>query len=711
MPFFVKLVESALNGYDCGAACLAMVLAHHGRIASLEEVRQNVGTNRDGSKATSILEAARWYGLRGRAVSLELEGACGLPKGAILYWEFAHFVVFERVTKDFVEIVDPALGRRQVSWKKFGTAFTGVALIFEKSQEFESGGAKPKTIWPLFKEVLSQSGLLSRIIATSVLAQLLSLGMPVLTGVLIDRVVPWQDHHFLLVLSLGALVLVFFQAITGFVRAHLNLHLRIRLDVHLTLRFLEHLVSLPYSFFQTRSTGDLMMRWNSNDTVREMVTSGAISALLDGAMVSLYWVLLLLASPSMALIVVCLGAARVIVFLIFRGRQRDLMIESLEVQAISQGYQVEMLDGIESLKAMGLEYASAQHWSGLFVNNLNVSVKRARLDAVFETLISALSLGSPIIIMCYGTLLVINGDLTLGFMLALNALAMGFLSPLTALVQTALQIVLLGTFVDRINDVMGTEPEQVRRQVSPAPPLKGAITLENVSFRYGPTAHQVVKDVSFEIASGMRIAVVGQSGSGKSTLIKLLAGLYNPETGRILYDGNDLVSLDRNSLRKQLGTVCQDTHLFGKSIRKNIALSDPTLSLDQVVRAAKIAHVDSEIQDMPMAYDTVLGERGLSLSGGQRQRLALARALVSRPKILLLDEATSALDAILEEQVIKSLGKLECTQIVIAHRLSTIRNADLILVMEAGSLVEQGSHDELLRQGGVYSRLLAAQRD
>jgi ABC-type bacteriocin/lantibiotic exporter with double-glycine peptidase domain len=302
-----------------------------------------------------------------------------------------------------------------------------------------------------------------------------------------------------------------------------------------------------------------------------------------------------------------------------------------------------------------------------------------------------------------------SGAISLGEMLAINALAIGLLLPLSTMISSALQLQLLGGYMDRIDDVLRTAPEQSGTDVARAPRLTGRVTLQNVSFRYGDNLPFVVRDVSIDIRAGMSIAIVGRSGCGKSTLARMIAGLYRPTEGRVLFDGHDLLRIDLKSLRRQIGVVFQSPSLFAGSIRSAIALSAPNASLDQIVDAARRAAVDDDIRAMPMGYDTILADGGASMSGGQRQRVALARALVHRPALIILDEATSALDSETERKVIRNLEDLRCTRIVLAHRLSTIVNADLILVMDGGEVVESGTHHELLARGEHYSRLVAAQ--
>jgi ATP-binding cassette, subfamily B, bacterial len=695
---------------DCGAACLGMVLAHHGKQVPLDELRQMTSTNRDGVDALAITQAAQRYGLRARGVAADLDDLRHLPPATILHWEFTHFVVFERLRRNSVQVMDPAVGRRRLSMGVFRRSYTGVAITCEPGENFQTSKLNTKGTWRYLRPLLGQSRRLTRVLVGSVLLRLLALALPLLTGLLVNEIVPHNDRHLLVVTGavMGAVVGYFLLA--TLLRSHLLLQLRTGLDVRLTTAFVEHLVNLPYSFFLVRSSGDLMMRLQSHTVVRESLTTSTISALIDGSLASFYLVLLFVLSPQLGALVLGLSLLQVMVLLLARRRNQHLMSESLQIEAKSQSYTFELLAGIETLKAAGAERRAAEHWERLFIDQVNVAVRRGRLEASVDAVTTTLQLGSPLAILVYGGFQVLNGSISLGTMLAAAALAAGFLVPLATMIETGLKLQLLRSYMERINEVLDAPREQEGQKVATVHHLSGRVTAEGVSFAYGPLAPAVLTDVSLEVQPGQQVGIVGRTGSGKSTLAHLLLGMYPPTSGRILFDGSDLAGLELQSLRRQIGIVTQRPYLFGATIRQNIALSNPGMPQEMVVDAAKLACIHDEIVAMPMGYDTPLVDGAASLSGGQQQRIALARALAHRPTILLLDEATSDLDSVTERKVQHNLSTLGCTRVVIAHRLSTIADADLILVMDEGRIVQRGTHDELMALPGAYREQVVAQR-
>jgi ABC-type bacteriocin/lantibiotic exporter with double-glycine peptidase domain len=695
---------------DCGAACLASVLAYHGRQVPLDELREMTITNRDGVDALAVTRAAQLYGLTATGVVADLDDLERLPPATILHWEFSHFVVFERLRRHGVDVVDPSLGRRRLSMDAFRRSYTGVAITFEPGEDFRRSRSGNRGTWRYLRPLLGQSRKLTRVLVASVLLRLLALALPLLTGLLVDQIVPRDDRHLLVVAGATMAAVVGYFFLATLLRSHLLLQLRTRLDVHLTTGFVEHLVDLPYGFFLGRSAGDLMMRLQSNTVVREFLTTGTISALIDGSLASVYLVLLFVLSPPLGALVLALGLLQVMVLLLSWRRSQHLMSESLQIEARSQSYTFELLSGIETLKAAGAERRAAEHWQRLFIDQVTVALRRGRLNANVDTAMVTLQLGSPLAILVYGGFQVLDGSISLGVMLSVVALAVGFLEPLSTLIETGLKLQLLRSYMERINDVLDTAREQEGQTVVAAPPLTGRIEVDDVSFAYGGRlAPPVVKDVSLEVEPGQLVGIVGRSGSGKSTLARLLLGLYPPTSGRVRFDGRDLAELDLRSLRGQIGIVTQRPYLFGTTIRQNIALSDPEMPKERVVEAARLACIHDEIVAMPMGYETPLVDSGASLSGGQQQRIALARALAHGPAIVLLDEATSDLDSLTERMVQHNLGDLGCTRIVIAHRLSTIVDADVILVMDEGTIVQRGRHEELKAMPGAYRDQVLAQ--
>lgn len=698
---------------DCGPACLAMILRFHGRAVDLQELIHACGTFRQGTNAQVILKVARRYDLLARGVRLtDLSELAYLPRGSVLHWRFHHYVVFEKFHKDRVEIIDPAHGRRTIPMDEVDRCFTGIALTFTPTSSF-----KPKKdsefarLKPFFDALFNDRSMMARILVVSFALQVFQLGLPLFTGVIVDRIMPRQDFNLLYVVIAGLLLIASFRFLCSLIRSYSLLYLRIRLDSTLTFNFLEHLIKLPFEFFDRRRAGDLIVKMNSNRAVRDILTSSSITAVLDGSMLLITLLILVVSSYQLASIVIAFALLQVAVYITTRKYYREHHIEQLAAQSRAQGLQIQMLNAMEPLKSSGREFTAAERWGDAYVDELNVVVRQGKLQAWTESIRDGLLTFGPLVFLATGAYLVLNDELSLGLLLAMSMLASNVLTPLNKLLDTGYEIQRLKSYVERLNDVFEAPPENEDRIWQTPPQLTGSIAVKNIKFRYEKSGPLVLDNVSFTIQPGEFVGIVGHSGSGKSSLARLLTGLYLAEEGRIELDHVDISQLDLEATRQQMGVVTQQSYLMQGSIRDNIAYGGVDGNMEDITRAAKAACIHEDIMKLPLDYSTQVTEGTGALSGGQRQRITLARALYTKPPILILDEATSALDNLTEASVYKAIEAMSVTRIVIAHRLNTIRHADKIIVLKAGKIVEQGTHDDLMAMHGEYYALNTAQGD
>jgi ABC-type bacteriocin/lantibiotic exporter with double-glycine peptidase domain len=695
---------------ECGAACLAMILRYYGCQTTVAEIRERCGVGRDGLNALALIKTAQRYGLQTKGLALAQANLQSIALPAIVHWQFNHFIVVERWTPTAVRVVDPAHGRMRLSADEFANGFTGVVIALEPGPQFQRTRAIPRLSLRHYLGMMgSAPGLAAQVLLASLVLQALGLGVPLLTKVLVDRTTAASGGNAMTILGLGVAVLVTSQLVAMLLRSAVLIALQARVDAQAMLGFFEHLLSLPYRFFQQRASGELMARVNSNIAIRDVLTGQLLSGLLDGVLVLVYFVILVGLSRTFGLVALAAGAVQVALLLLSNGKLRELTQRDLVAQGTAQAFMTEALVGIATLKAAGREPRTLERWSSLYCEYLNASVRRSYVTGVIENSLAAVRTFAPLVLLWFGTREVLAGTMTLGTMLALNTLAATFLTPLTSLVAGAQRLQVLTAHFERVGDVLEARPEQSGGEALTPPRLSGRIELEDVTFRYDGSSGPVLRNVSLTIEPGQRIALVGRSGSGKSTLLKLLMGLYQPTAGEVRYDGITLRHFDLRALRRQLGVVMQEAFIFSGTIRSNIAFNLPDLPLDRIVRAAQLAALHDDIARMPMGYETFVSEGGSALSGGQRQRLALARALAHSPSILLLDEASSHLDTLSEQAVEQNLAAQDCTRIVVAHRLSTVRDADLVVVLDQGAIVEQGSHHQLLARNGFYTRLAQGQ--
>jgi ABC-type bacteriocin/lantibiotic exporter with double-glycine peptidase domain len=596
-----------------------------------------------------------------------------------------------------------------VTWKDLTGRFTGVAILAEPGPEFVAGGAAKSRLGRYLRWLRAAPGYWPRVMTLSIVLQLVALAAPAAVGLTVDKVLPRHDTDLLQLIAVGALVALSIQMLTSFVRSNLLLHLRTYMDTQMTLELNEHLLSLPFSYFQQRSAGDLVLRLASSAQIRDVLTSSALSAVLDGTMALIYFVLLLIVAPPLAAIALLVALVQSAIAIISGRRNAELMAEQLVSQAKLTSAQTDALAAIEPIKSMGAEQRIVARFTDLYVDVLNTSLDRGRLSNTVSTLTGSLGFAGPLALLLTGAHLVLNGTLGTGGMLALSALGSAFLTPIGALVGTVTQLQTMQSYVHRIEDILDTAPEPRPATPARASSLSGAIELKSLTFSYDSSRVAVLKDVSLSVRPGEMVAIVGPSGSGKSTLARLLSGLLAPSSGSVAFDGVEQSQWDPTVLRSMLGMVTQDTRLLAASVRNNISLFDSEIALPQIEAAAQLAEVHEDIMRLGLGYDTVLSDGGGSLSGGQRQRMSLARALLRSPKVIVLDEATSQLDTLTERKVQANLERLACTRIVIAHRLSTIRDADRIVVLERGEVIDIGRHDELTARCRLYRDLVGAQ--
>ena len=701
-----------LTQTECAAACLAMVRGYHGHSVSVPECRALLSSGRDGVSVAELTRAGEKAGFQVRVDRSKDPFGEPLIGPAIAYLRRRHFVVVVKTSRQSVHLVDPALGRRRVSRVEFAEQYGRLLLHLTPDVDFRRRRptlrAQPMArYFTQFINTPGSRGLLGVTLLLAVGMQLLGLATPLLTRYVVGSVVPGDRIGSLPAVGFGILVVAVVSGLTALGRALAVLTVRLRGDQVMSFRLVSHLFRLPVGFFLDRARGDLIMRLSSISSTREVLTQQLMTTVIDGFLLVGYLVGLLVVCPVYGLALIPLLVLQLLVLTATHNRMRALAHLELRAHSEEQSYLTETLEAIVPLKANGVEHRAVDRWGELFgVYQRAVSTK-GRTAAGIGALRQAVATLAPLALLWLGTWLVLTHRLSLAGMLAANGVALSVLAPLETFASSGQMYQAIRAQVDRIFDIVDSpaEPSGTRR-LSSEKAMR--IQLRDITFRYQENGKAILSGLDLDLAPGGKLGIVGRTGSGKSTLGLLILGLLRPSEGTVTIDGVASDELDVWDLRARCGAVLQELTLFNGTIRDNLALARPDAREADLVDAARIAGLHDDVLALPMGYDTLVGQSGNALSAGQRQRIALARALIHRPRVLLLDEATSHLDPSTEREVDAALHELAVTRVVISHRLSAVRNADEILVLDEGRVAQRGRHRELITSRGLYRDLFGA---
>ena len=698
-----------MEAVECGAAALSIVLQYYGRYVPLEQLRIDCGVSRDGSNALNLLKAAEKYGLEGAGQKKTLEELQKSRFPLILFWEYKHFLVLEGFGKNRVYLNDPGLGRRHISIEEFKKSYAGICLSFEKTEDFKAGG-KPASfftqIWQSLKTVPSP---VSFVILSGFFLLLPGFAMPAFLMAFINtffsqNVIAWRWEF------VAAVFITFlFSAFLNWTRKYFLNRLGIRLSLVMSSNYLWHLLKLPIHFYNQRYAGEIAYRQRLNDSVAKTLTNTLLSSAIDLFLIIFYALLMFLYDPAIAWVGLVAGICSfTVLWIVYQARVNTYArLQQNTAKMVSKG--IGGLQQMETIKAMGSEADFFSNWAGTFTNAFNDGQEIGKKDVILNTLPSFFQLLAGAVLLGVGSVLIIEGTLSVGMLMAMQVLQSNFLQPISRFVGLNQMIQSMKIDMDRLSDVLKNPVDGAYNDLPPIqskPRLDGHLEFKDVTFGYAPLSPPSIENISFTIRPGERIALVGPTGSGKSTIAKLACRLLAPISGQIFLDGIPLPEIPRKLLYNSLATVDQDIFLFSGTIRENMTLWNTTLPDDVLITAAKDAQIHDEILLRKDNYDSLLTEGGKNMSGGQRQRLEIGRALLYNPPLLILDEAMSALDSKLEKEILDRITLRGCSVLMISHRLSTIQDCHMILVMDHGKIVQKGTHADLKGVPGIYQELI-----
>lgn len=722
-----------MEAVECGAAALGMILGYYGRIVPLAELRQACGVSRDGVTAANVLKAAQRYGLEVKGYKKQLETLPELAPPFMVFWHFNHFLVVDGFGEDQVYLNDPAAGPRKVSWGEFDEGYTGIVLVFEPGEKFVKAGRKPSITRALWNRLQGSLGGLLFTILVSFMLVVPNLVLPAFSQIFVDNILIGGRTAWLPYVLFGMVVIAGVQGILTLLQLRYLRALKVKLAVGMASRFIWHVLRLPVGFYAQRFSGEISSRVRLNDQVSGVLSGRLTSTVISLFMVFFYGIAMVYYDPLLTAIVVFFSAINVVV-LQWVGRQRtDTNLRLAQDYGKAAGVAIAGLQSMETLKASGIESDFFSRWAGYYTKAINAQQELGLVNRLIGVLPSLLSSLTAMALLVMGGFRVLNGNLTIGMLLAFQLLMQSFQGPVNALVRFGSTLQMLQGSLQRLDDVLknnidtelksdpfpqgdipqGDIPQgdipQGDSSTLPSHRLQGYIDLDAVSFGYQPLEDPLIADFTLSIQPGQRIAFVGGSGSGKSTLAKVIAGLYQPRSGEIRFDGVARSAIPRAVLTNSIAVIEQDILLFEGTVRDNLTLWDTTIPDRAIRQACQDAAIEEIILSMPGGYDAELLEGASNLSGGQRQRLEIARALVNNPSIIIMDEATSALDTETEKIIDQNLRRRGCTCLIVAHRLSTIRDADEIIVLDRGQVVQRGTHEAMWQDDGPYGRLIRSE--
>ena len=699
-----------LEALECGAACLTMILAYYGKWIPLEQVRSDCGVSRDGSKAGKILRAAKNYGLDAKGYRYDIEDLRSEAKfPCIIFWNNNHFVVLDGFKGNYAIINDPARGKTKYSIEALEQNYSGICLEFDPTKEFKPEG-KPKSVIAFAKKRLKGTkAMVLFIIITTIIASLIQIMQPGFSRVFIDRLLTHQNPDWFVPFILGITAISLIQIIIQIINQLYTLKLNGKLAVVGSTTYMWKVLKLPMDFFSQRMAGDILSRQSSNASVASTFINKFAPLILKIGMAIFYLIVMFRYNVLLSCIGLISLFVDVIVTRIITNKRVDLSRVGTRDSAMLASTTASGIQMIETIKASGAENGFFKKWAGYQANVNNNSVQMSKMSLFWGIIPNAINMIVNVTITTIGLWLCMNGEFTIGMIMAFQGYLASFMGPVNEVVSTTNSLLEMRTDMERIEDVMEYPDDDIvteKKNVQYSK-LSGEVELKNITFGYSKLEAPLIENFSLKLKPGSRVALVGPSGCGKSTISKLVSGLYKQWDGEILFDGKPISEIDKNVFRGSLAVVDQDITLFEDSISNNIKMWDESIEGYEVIMAARDAGMHDEITLRDGGYNYKLIENGKDFSGGQRQRLEIARVLAQDPTIVILDEATSALDAKTEYEVTNAIKNRGVTCIIVAHRLSTIRDCDEIIVLDNGKVVERGTHDELYRLGGFYTKLVS----